>query len=499
MQSFSAFTISLILATFLTNGLQAAQPKHDPRHFVIFCSPDLTKPQKEQVLVEFQKFVAGGGGQKAIANKGMLPSDTIVLYDASTLDQIVPELTIPASARTGALQLNSAVSAVSNLRDFLKRPQDPNAITKVPALVESWREKIPYTNAEILLIGSPLYHDDVEAHDMRKGWPSDGFLTQDHATSVFSTLDRKATLQDNKIYFCILNDDCWGTPSKESHREMIRRFWSLYFNECGGHLLSFQTDIPTAFQDLLRNDLQDIVALDSLKADTSDKSMELRTTKINLTATNETTTNVASHTNVITNTNEAASSSLVSNPPIVSTATPAPTPTPTPPTLDLGSVEWSWLTNDDAQDYRAKHPGPKSLPPIGMCLVGLRWGTDQNPPDADLDLHVKMKGAAQELYWGRQQTPEGQHFKDFTNPDAKNGFEIVVMNVPVNPRDLDVWINTYKGKSSKGFSGEVRVLYSGHLMSYPFTISGNHGTKGDDSPSREQNRAWVRIPTEIPN
>jgi hypothetical protein len=501
MKVLSVSLIGFLYFVCAATGVQGSQPKHEPRHYVVLCSQGLTKPQKEQALIEFQKFVAGGGGQKAAADKGMVPGDTITIYDASTLNEIASELTIPLSARTGALQLNSGQSAVSNFREFLRRPENTNAVVNVPSLVQSWREKIASTNAAILLIGSPLYHDDVDAHDMRRGWPSDGFFTMDRASSVFSTSDRNEALQGNKIYFCMLDNDIWGTPSKESHREMIKRFWALYFNQCGGHLVSFQTDIPTAFQNLLRNDLQDVVSLESLKIDPADKTMELRTTKFNLIGTKVTTNNVPSHSNIISDANAITGPSASNSP--IAASSPAPTtipfPAPTAPELDLSSVEWSWLTSDDSQVYRTKHPGPKSLPPTGMCLVGLRWGTGQNPPDTDLDLHVKMKGNPQELFWGRQQTPEGQHFKDFTNPDAKNGFEIVVMNVPVNPKDLDVWINTYKGKSPKGFSGEVRVLYSGHRMSYPFTISGNHGTKGDDSPSREQNRAWVRIPTEIPN
>jgi hypothetical protein len=490
--------VQVVLISACSSSLMAAKPKHEPRHFVVFCSPGLTKPQKEQVLIEFQKFVAGGGGQKAAEDKGMIPGDTISVFDAATLKQIAPELCIPASARTGSLQLNSAQASVAAFRDFLKKSDGTNAVVNLPALVGSWHEKIPYTDATVLLIGSPLYHDDVDARDMRKGWPSDGFFKQAHDTSVFSTLDRKEALKDGRVYYCIGDDDVWGTPSKQSHREMIRRFWSLYLNQCGGHLQSFQADIPTAFKGLLRTDLQDIVAQDSLRVDESDKTVELRTARINLTATNETTTTVGQHSNLLTNSSDPAQPSPTPFP--APTATPTPTPDPTPaPQLDLSSVEWSWLTTDDAVAYREKHPGPKSLPPIGMCLVGLRWNTDQNPPGSDLDLHVKMKGAPQELFWGRQQTPEGQHFKDFSNPDAKNGFEIVILNVPVNPKDLDVWVNTYKGTSEKGFSGEVRVLYSGHLMSYPFLVPGKHGTKGDVSPSREQDRAWVKIPTEIPN
>jgi hypothetical protein len=490
--------LRLTLIAACTSSLFAAKPKHAPRHFLVFCSPGLPKSQKEQVLIEFQKFVAGGGGQKAVEDKGMLPGDTIAVFNAANLKQIAPELCIPASSRTGSLQLNSAQASVAAFRDFLKNSDDTNAVVNLPTLVQSWREKIPYTNANVLLIGSPLYHDDVEGHDMRKGWPSDGFFNQGRDTSVFSTQDRKEALKDGRVCFCIVDDDVWGTPSKQSHREMIRRFWSLYLNQCGGHLLSFQADIPTAFKGLLRTDLQDIVYQDSLKVDESEKAMELRTARINLTATNETTTTVGQHSSVLTTSNEAAATPSPSpTPSPLPTPTPAPSPAAEPP--DLSSIEYSWLTTDNAVAYREKHPGPKSLPPIGMCLVGLRWNTEQNPPDTDLDLHVKMKGVPQELYWGKQQTPEGQHFKDLTNPEAKNGFEIVILNVPVNPKELEVWVNTYKGRSDKGFSGEVRVIYSGHLMSYPFTISGQHGTKGDASPSREQDRAWVRIPTEIPN
>jgi hypothetical protein len=451
-----AIVSTLTLISALPSTTRASDPKPQPRNFAVFVSPALTKPQKEQVLIEFERFAAGGGSQKASAQKGMIPGDTIRLYDASTLDNIGTELAIPPSARTPALQLGAANDLVGKFRDFLKKPDATNAVVNLPRLVESFREKVPNPNTEVLLIGTPLYHDDVDAHDMRRGWPSDGYFTQDHSVTVFSTLGRDGMLRENKVRYCALPDDVWATDNKGSHQEMTRRFWALYLNQCGGHLVSFQTDIPTAFQSLVNPDLQDISQLNSYKSDPNDRQMEIRSTKTEL--------------------HQQPAHSRAS--------------------INIDKPEFLWLTLDAAA-YRSINPGPSVLPAKGLSKIGLTWSTLDNPKDTDLDLHVRLHGNSEDLNWQNKKSSFGTHAKDFTtDKNANKGFEYAQITNVGSPSDLDIWVNVYDGKSPTGFTGEVRLLFEGKLFSYPFKISGKEGTHGAESPYRTENSAWVHIPTE---
>lgn len=458
--------LRLALIAACSSSLYAASPKHEPKNFAVFCSAGLPAPEKEKVLIEFQKFVAGGGSPKADPNAGMVPGDTIRLYDAQTLDTIGDPLTIPPNARTAVLQLNSAKGVVESFRKFLKESDRPDAVVNLPRLVESFREKVPETNTSILLIGNPMYHDDVSAHDMRQGWLSDGYFSQDHSATVFSTQGRAGMMGGNKVVFCTIPDDGWGTENKGVHQERTRRFWSLYLGECGGSLVSFQHDASTAFHDLVSGSLQDIAQLNSYKIDPEDKQMVVWKS--------------------ITEMQKGTKSGIAASGTIMASGTNA--------VIDLSGLDW--LTKE-AAEFQRIHPGPSPIPETSKCTVGLLWSTVDNPPDTDLDLHVRLKGSKEDLYWKNNHTSLGTHYKDFSNPDAKHGYEIAEINVPVKLKDLDIWVNVFKGESTQGFSGEVRVLYAGKLFSYPFSIPGTNGNGGAETPSRNKSLSWSRIPTEI--
>jgi len=457
--------IYLFLGFFLPEGVLSQQPA--TRNFVIFCSPGLTKQQKDQVLIEFQRFVSGGGGQKASRTKGMVPGDTIQVFDAVTLNQVTRPFQIPDSARTPNLQFKAAGQAISELRDFLKNAKADDALVKLPQLVSSFRQKVAAKDAEVLLIGSPLYHDDVAAHDMRQGWLSDGYFAQEPSVTVFSTTTKSGALRNNAFRFCTLSDDIWATENKGSHQEMTQRFWSLFVNLCGGRLVSFQSDIPTAFQSLLIDDLQDLVSLNGYKPESDDR-MEVRSSRTLLAPQPVTEqTNAASTTST---SDEAA--------------------------IDLSRPEFSWLTSDAAA-YRKAHPNKGNLPPRGRVRVGLTWSTESNPTATDLDLHVNAGDSGEELSFRKVSTRAGRHYKDFSNPKANHGFELVDLDGKASPNDLKIWVNAFAGRGPRGFTGEVRVLYEDQLFDYPFSITAKEGNGGEDSAKRASSRSWLQIPLSI--
>ena len=405
--------------------------------------------------------------------KGMVPGDSLQLLDAQSLKSIGREFTMPESARTTALEFHAAGQVVNSFRDFLKQKGGSDSPANIPGLVSSFREKVSSGNAQVLVIGSPLYHDDVPIHDMREGWLSDGYMAKDPSVTVFSTTTKNGALRNAPIRFCTLSDDVWGTENKGSHQEMTKRFWSIYIHQCGGRLVSFQSDIPTSFKALLATDLPDLVEANNYKIDPNDTALEIRKSRgILKSAPTPTVTETPAETSA-TNTVE----------PVVTT---------TNVVIDIGGAEFSWLTQN-ADAYRRLHPGPSSLPAKGKVLIGLVWDTQTNPPDTDLDLHVRKTGSKEELYFAHTKTPDGRHFKDFSNPTASHGFELVDIDVPVNPKELEMYVNSYAGAGSQGFNGELRVLFDGKLYNYPFSIPSHAGNHGSEVPNRDKNPNWVRI------
>lgn len=113
----------------------------------------------------------------------MKPGDTLRLIDGKNLVQIGETLKIPDNARTAVLQLKSGTGMVKSFLKFLEKDSSlspkqsaitPGSNLNIPKICS---DEVPEANANILLIGSPLYHDDVEAHDMRYGWLGDGYFS----------------------------------------------------------------------------------------------------------------------------------------------------------------------------------------------------------------------------------------------------------------------------------------------------------------------------------
>ena len=399
-------------------------------------------------------FLSGGSGRKADPSAGMVIGDSIQLFNASNLEEIVPRKTVPENARTSVLQHNDMQPVMGALGQFFKKNTPSDVGVDIPALVDGNLGKISDKDARILIIGSPLMHDN-SARDLRQGWPSDGFFDRDALVSVFSTKNKGSLLRGLSVRFCI-PETPWATGFENSHKEGIRRFWALYVNKCGGHLVSFQEDVNEGFHDLLNNDLTDLVQEFHFTVNPEDSGMEIRKTSFSR------------------NTAPVA-------PPI--------------------SIEQSWL-QIPAEDWNKAKSAPsiEKLPSKGGLQIGLCWDTTGERSDSDLDLHVGKKGEKGELFFKNQETIFGKSSKDlFADERANHGFELVKITKPCSPSDLEVWVNVYAGHSSSGFTGQVRVLYAGRLMVYPFTIPSTEGNNGGENPKRSKNSHWIHIDLSRPN
>ena len=459
-----------------------AKDKINGTNYVVFCSPGLSAQQKDAVTAEFQKFVAGGSGKSNAPRSGMQVGDSIQIFDASSLRQIGSEILIPESARTPQLQYKEAAPLVKAFLEFLRDATLPAAPANIPKLVSTYKEKVNAKDARVLIIASPLYHDDVAAHDMREGWLSDGYFTQPPSVTVFSIKNKESNLRGNTFRICTtLSDNNYGTENKNAHQEMIKRFWAIYLNKCGGALVSFQSDIATGFNTLTKDDLDEIPH----EFDPNDKEMVIRRSKIDIQGKisteisnsnlEEKKDNAQGDTQKDAAINERAKAAAAEE-------------------LQNGL---SWL-HSDPDEFNSKNAAITGSSNFDWkTRIGLIWATNADFKDQDLDLYVRPTSSSHELCFNHTESQSGRHLKDFpADSIAKYGFEIVDLTSSVSPKDLQIWINAYSGSPKNGFRGELRVLHNGVLKSYPVKINATSGNKGGDSKNRNRSKYWASVSAE---
>ena len=463
MSAISTFRILLLGLTLANSSCFGAKLEAPGRSFIIYCAPDLPESSKAILKTQIQYFIAGGSGASNQPKWGMRPGDSLRICDGSKRVQIGETLRIPEAARTPVLQLQCATGTIKAFLEFLKTsPSDGKAAGLNLPLIFS--DEFQEKEAKILLIGSPTYHDDVAAHDMRDGWLGDGYFNQSRTVTVFSVSGKKDNLRNATVRFCTLEVP-WGTSNKLAHQEMVKRFWAIFIHECGGNLISFHPDVREELAALASSEARPLL-IDPPR-DASEQSMKMH-------------------------------QSLIQLQPPVALSPPLENPTAPPQiiqeigtsTKEIKAVP-DWITIDPKL-YNKNNPPPTHLPAKDNIRIGLTWSTSESTA-ADLDLHVRPSQGDEELSFRNTKTPQGKHYKDFSNPQANNGFELVDIDIPVDPKQVSIWINAFKGTARNGFDGEVRVLYGGTLGVYPVHIPVNKGNDGADAAQREKSSYWVKV------
>lgn len=106
--------------------------------------------------------------------------------------------------------------------------------------------------------------------------------------------------------------------------------------------------------------------------------------------------------------------------------------------------------------------------------IGIQWDCAA----CDLDLYARGSASADILYFGRNVTQMGNHWKDFTSsPSLSNAYETISFKVPVDLRQLRLAINFYNGAAPNGIKGSIRLSVSGQTYEKPFTIPATSGNK----------------------
>lgn len=538
--------LPLLLVCELVFGFTSracAAEKTTGRNFVIYCSPNLPQEAKKELRTQIQYFIAGGTGANNAPKWGMRAGDTLILVDGKRLVQIGETLKIPENARTPALQIKSGVKVIQAFLKFLDEDtipsQSPEGLTSGLNIPRICAEEATQAESRVLWIGSPLYFDDVGAHDMREGWLSDGYFNQDRAVTTFSVTGKQDNLKGATVRFCTL-EVSWATNNKLAHQEMIRRFWTLFIGECGGKLIAFSPDLKKQLELLASEEGKPLTA--TPPRDKEDRSMAIRRSLIEMVRSPEAKTIVAGQDFQLdvaatglgpltyqwrkngapvpgatarelriknASVTDSGSYSVLVTSQVGSSETPAvsvsvnataPTGVVTEPTRTrttssepqskLKAIpDWVTIT---AEEYRKNYPTPKELPNKDNTRIALIWHTDAGK-DIDLDLHVRPATSKDELSWRNPKSTEGAHYKDFSNPKASHGFELVDIDVPVAPENVAIWVNAFGGQAPKGFSAEVRVLYGGALTIYPVTLPAQKGNQGGSAAQRERSPNWASV------
>jgi hypothetical protein len=146
------------------------------------------------------------------------------------------------------------------------------------------------------------------------------------------------------------------------------------------------------------------------------------------------------------------------------------------------SVELAdWLTRDALP---AAQPPPSIK--IGSMKIGIRW-----KDRIDLDLYATPRSGAETLFFQHVRSPEGYYYKDHRSSPGKE-YEFIEFESPVDIREVEAFVNFYKGECQGGPRGEVRIEFDGRVYGAPFHVDAEEGNLS--RTGRGQQQFWARIP-----
>ena len=141
-----------------------------------------------------------------------------------------------------------------------------------------------------------------------------------------------------------------------------------------------------------------------------------------------------------------------------------------------------WLTRDRLPDTPSGPPRTM----VGPMKIGIRWKAN-----VDVDLYALARPGAETLFFQHVRAPEGYYYKDHRSSPGKE-YEFIEFDSPVDVREVQAFINFYKGNCPGGPRGEIRIEFDGRIYGAPFSIVAEEGNLGRTGISQED--CWTRIP-----
>ena len=389
--------------------------------FVVGISPFLGKEVKDDVFRTVVRLMVE-----------QLPlNSTLSIYDAFELKTIA-QITLPdarafSSPKTRA---NQFAPAIHELKTFLAQEHakpvaprlDFTGSIRVPQFLDFLAENKSFSNARVLLIGSPLYQDAREpSFSMAEGFfPSDGHLQATREQSIYG-FDGNRTDSPMLTIDWLYTGDPWMS---ELHHSKVERFWSLYMERRGSSLSSFASDRQSVVQNFLSANASN-ASTKNFAVDRSDSKIEMHRVSRSVSSTD-------------------------------------------------------WLT----ADHFTASPPPSIR--VGTLKIGIRW-----KDKIDLDLYATPRPEAETLFFQHVRSPEGYYNKDHRSSPGKE-YEFIEFEKPIDIRELEAYVNFYKGECPGGPKGEVRIEFDGRVYGAPFHIEAEEGNKS--RTGKGQRDYWTRIP-----
>ena len=143
-----------------------------------------------------------------------------------------------------------------------------------------------------------------------------------------------------------------------------------------------------------------------------------------------------------------------------------------------------WIQRDTLLEPAARPPSIM----VGPMKIGIRW-----KDNIDLDLYAAARPDAETLFFQHPRSPEGYYYKDHRSSPGRE-FEFIEFESPVDARQVEAFVNFYKGHCPGGPRGEVRIEFDGKIYSAPFSIAASEGNRGRSGQTQE--RFWDRIPVQ---
>ena len=141
-----------------------------------------------------------------------------------------------------------------------------------------------------------------------------------------------------------------------------------------------------------------------------------------------------------------------------------------------------WLTQGSLSDTAQTPPNTM----VGPMKIGIRWQAN-----IDLDLYATPREGAQTLFFQHVRSPEGYYFKDHRSSPGRE-YEFIEFESPVDVREVEAFVNFYKGDCSGGPQGEVRIEFDGRIYGARFAIAAEEGNMG--RTGRRQAEYWTKVP-----
>ncbi len=375
-------------------------------------------------------------------------SETRVLIFNAQAQTRICDVEVTGTSKRGRLRRLAREVAIIK-RYFKRTDQGQEAVidnVHVPAFLSVLRHiQLPGSSLRILLFGS-LYHSAVQDIHATFGpgfVPSDGHVLAMGRESVFGTADLKGSLDGVAIDWCYL-----GHNGSTLERRAVVRFWTIYFSEMGMALTSVLSS-PHVTIDNVISGSTDPAFPDRI--DRRDRRIEIRP---------------------------------VDSPPKETRVRPD-----RQPLEETAAFRRHRMALEDA----AKSvPKPRS----GFLSIAAVWISKD--PNVDVDLWVRPHSRADELYFQKQETPEGRHLRDVVtahsglgDADWQSSWELVEVRM-ATLEDATCWLNLYKG-GGETIEGIVRLLFDHRVVDVPFSFTGGKGDKAKGRNHRENSPFWISI------